>query len=68
MKVIGPTTSTVSACCLATCLSYDFVTAGNLPLMTLSRLGQAVAGVLEVPYLSCPWHLVALEVAEEKSH
>ena len=58
--VIGPTASSIRACCFASCLSRDFVVAGSLPLMTLSRLGQAVAGVFGVPYLSHHWCQVEL--------
>ena len=35
----------------------------GLPLMTLSRLGQAVAGVFGAPYLSSHWRRVALGIA-----
>ena len=46
MWVIGPT---ARASCLAIWRSCDFVAADSLPLMTLSMLGHAVAGVFIYP-------------------
>ena len=52
MWVIGPTASRARACCLAIWRSCDSVAANSLPLITLSMLGHAVAGVFVAPYLS----------------
>ena len=67
MWVIGPTASSVRACIFASCLSRDFVAAGSLPFMTLSRLGQAVAVVLGAPYLSRHWRLTVFVAAVAKA-
>ena len=49
-----------SACCLARVLSLDLVFADNRDLITLSRVGQAVLGVLGAPNLFLMVLLLAL--------
>lgn len=65
IKVISPTTSSIRACCFSSCLSCHFVTTGSLPLRTV-KIGQAVAVVFGVPYLSHHWHLILFSAATEK--
>ena len=60
MLARGPTASNRSTCCLARVLSLDLVFADNRNLITLSRVGQAVLGVLGAPNLSLMVLLLAL--------